>query len=135
MSGVTVYLDRDAIADVVLKLLVPPAPDRVGTSAEATASESNGEVINPADLQRVYREVERRLAEAREFERDEEEVLAELRELFGYEIDVDNDYASTLTAEDADPEADRDVAHRIITALATAFPLSSAQRDALPIAE
>lgn len=135
MSDVTVYLDRDAIADLVLKLLVPLALDRVDTSAEATASELNGEVINPADLRRVYREVERRRAEAREFERDEEETLAELGELFGYEIDVDNDYASTLTAEESDPEADREVAHRIITALAAAFPLAPAQRDALPIAE
>ncbi|MFJ1662517.1 hypothetical protein [Streptomyces anthocyanicus] len=128
-ENVTVYLDREALAEVLLNLLLP----ETGTErspAVATATEINGVSADPAGLQRVYREVAERLAAGR-MDGDEEAVLEELKELFGDDWTVESDGPGSLTAERADQEADREVAHRIITELAEAYPLPSDRWSAL----
>ncbi|MFJ4700579.1 hypothetical protein ACIP5N_21630 [Streptomyces sp. NPDC088768] len=53
--------------------------------------------------------------------------------------DLQDDLAELLggddgTIETADPEAGRETAHQIITALAAAYPLRASVRDSLPLA-
>ncbi|MER8119098.1 hypothetical protein [Streptomyces sp. NPDC094031] len=56
-------------------------------------------------------------------EGEAEDLQDELAELLGGDDD---------TVETADPEADRESAHQIITALAAAYPLPASVRDSLP---
>ncbi|MFI1204804.1 hypothetical protein ACH4VR_36150 [Streptomyces sp. NPDC020883] len=128
-----VYLDREAVAQVAIRLLVPPEPDinpALGVQVEATATQVLGDPENPAFIERVNQYVEQRRAQARStgFESEAE---AALRKLFGTVEDQSG--VTVLDAERIDPEADRDVAHRVIAALAAAFPLSREQLDALPV--
>ncbi|MFG2210532.1 hypothetical protein [Streptomyces sp. NPDC048638] len=118
----SVYLDRKAIKDTVLTLLIPSdGPERRPT-VFATGTEINGGSANPASLDRVYRCVEQQSEYAHlDPEEDAEDVQDELEELFGADV------------ETADPEADRMIAHQIIKALAAAYPLPASDREALPV--
>ncbi|MDX3694870.1 hypothetical protein PV726_31955 [Streptomyces europaeiscabiei] len=129
---VTVYLDREALARAVLTLLLPVQPTSA-EHAEATATEVDGHPENPAILQRVHRHVQHRLNDPRRDREERDHVLDELAGLFGVRLEADHSHEDVLTAEADDPEADREVAHRIITALAAVFPLTSDQLASLPV--
>ncbi|MFE2639467.1 hypothetical protein ACFXKF_32695 [Streptomyces scopuliridis] len=130
---VDVYLDREALAGSLLSLLLP-GDGAARSVVEATATEINGEPANPATLQRVYREVDERLAAGRK-DGDEDSVMDQLMELFGDDWTVESEGPGKLTAEQADVQADRAVAHRIITELAKAYPLPPDQWSDLAVAE
>jgi hypothetical protein len=126
-----VFLDREAVFDVAVGLLVPPGPDvnpALGVRVYATATLVLGDPANPAVVERVHQHVTQERSLGRDIGLEAATERA-LRELFGTE---ESDHGvEQLAAEQADPDADRDVAHRIIVALAAAFPLSREQRDAL----
>lgn len=122
---VSVYLDRIALKNAVLTLLIPPTEPELPPRVEATGTEINGEPDNPASLERAHRHADEQIAIASRVGGDPEDVHDELAELLGGDDD---------TIETADPEADRDTAHQIITALAEAFPLPASVRDGLPLA-
>ncbi|MFG3429404.1 hypothetical protein [Streptomyces californicus] len=128
-ENVTVYPDREALAEALLNLPLPETGTE-RSSAVATATEINGVSADPAPLQRVHRGVAERLAAGRP-DGDEESVLDELKELFGGDWTVERDGPGSHTAERADQEADREVAHRIIIELAEAYPLPSDRWSAL----
>jgi hypothetical protein len=131
---VTVYLDREALARAVLTLLLPlQPPPAEPVEAKATATEVDGHPENPATLQRVHLHVRHRLNEPRRDREERDHVLDELVGLFGVRLEADPSCEDVLTAEADDPEADREVAHRIITALAAVFPLTSDQLASLPV--
>ncbi|MBQ0890670.1 hypothetical protein KBZ94_38120 [Streptomyces sp. RM72] len=121
---VSVYLDRAALKEAVLTLLIPPAEPELRTTVKATGTEINGEPDNPASLERAHRYADERGKDQDIDEGEAEYLQDELAELFG-----DN-----TVIEEADPEADRETAHQIITALAAAFPLPAPLRDSLPLA-
>lgn len=119
---VSVYLDRAALKEAVLTLLIPPAAPELRTTVKATGTEINGEPDNPASLERAHRYADER-GKDQDIDKGEAEYLQdELAELFG-----DN-----TVFEEADPEADRETAHQIITALAAAFPLPASSATASP---
>ena len=127
----SVYLDRTALKNAVLALLIPPAGPEPHPTVFATGTEINGEAANPASLERVHRLVAERTENAHlDDDTDGEELQDELAELLG--ADVDDDGAALI--EKHDPEADRETAHQIITALAAAYPLPAALRESLPLA-
>ncbi|MEV6421653.1 hypothetical protein [Streptomyces sp. NPDC051662] len=131
-ESVQVYLDREALAGSLLNLLLPE--DGAARRVEATATEINGEPANPATLQRVHREVDERLAAGRN-DGDEDSVMDQLMELFGDDWTVESQGPGKLTAEQADVQADRAVALRIIAELAKAYPLPPDQWSDLAVAE
>ncbi|TLQ39297.1 hypothetical protein [Streptomyces marianii] len=122
---VSVYLDRIALKNAVLTLLVPPTEPEPRPRVEATGTEINSETDNPATLERAHRHAEELSALEGDLGGDVEDVQAELAELLG---------GDDGTVETADPEADRKTAHEIITALAAAYPLPPSVRDSLPLA-
>ncbi|MER0476877.1 hypothetical protein ABR737_00655 [Streptomyces sp. Edi2] len=134
-DSVNVYLDREALAETVLRLMMPISHDGSNGTVFATATELNGVPTNPASLIRVHRYVEEQMADVARYGEDEEAEMDRLKELFGDDWAPGSEGEGTLTAEEADPDADQAIAHRIIVALATAFPLPAEQRAALPVAE
>ncbi|WP_328973506.1 hypothetical protein [Streptomyces sp. NBC_00239] len=128
----SVYLDRTALKDAVLTLLIP-SDGPVHRTVFATGTEINGEAANPASLTRVHHYAEQRAEDTHldaEAETGDEDLQDDLAELFG----VDTDEDGRALVEKADPEADRETAHEIIKALAAAYPLPESLRDDLPLA-
>ncbi|GGU49533.1 hypothetical protein [Streptomyces violascens] len=124
----SVYLDRTALKDAVLNLLIPSGGPEPHPTVFATGTEINGEAANPSSLSRVYQYVDQRAEYAHlDAEDDGEDLQDELAELFGADTDEDGG----ALVEKADPEADREIAHEIIKALAAAYPLPAAVREAL----
>ncbi|MFD7620095.1 hypothetical protein [Streptomyces sp. NPDC059802] len=129
----SVYLDRAALKNAVLTLLIPSDGSQPRPTVFATGTEINGEAANPASLSRVHERAEQRAEDTyidAEAEADDEDLEDELAELFG----VDTGEDGRALVETADPEADRETAHEIIKALAAAYPLPQSLRDDLPLA-
>ncbi|MFE7485048.1 hypothetical protein [Streptomyces sp. NPDC057552] len=122
---VSVYLDRTALRNAVLTLLIPPTGPGPHPTVFATGTEISGETHNPASLSRAHREVDERGAHQDLDEEETEDLQDEMAELLG---------GDDGTIETADPEADRETAHQIITALAAAYPLPASVCASLPLA-
>jgi hypothetical protein len=101
----------------------------------ATAIERNGQSSEPATLHRVHHYVEQRIADTHKYGEDEERAIDDLKELFGDDWTVESEDEGRLTAEQADANADQEVAHHIIATLARVYPLAPDQRAALPVTE
>ncbi|MFF8994024.1 hypothetical protein ACF09H_29670 [Streptomyces sp. NPDC014983] len=123
--NVSVFLDRTTLKNAVLTLLIPPADPELHQRVEASGTEINGETDNPASLERAHWYADERIASERRYGGNLEDVHDELAELLGGDDD---------TIETEDPEADRETAHQIITALAAAYPLPASLRNSLPLA-
>ncbi|MEU1072146.1 MULTISPECIES: hypothetical protein [unclassified Streptomyces] len=127
MTVVSVFLTRLDVRDAVVALLAAPDDGRGGAGGVAVKAEFDGGSVK-AVLERVHRYVDEQLADARTYGVCEESVRDDLRALLaGGEAGPG--------AEVADPEADRDVAHQIIAALAARYPLPPDVLAALPVAE
>ncbi|MCX4826531.1 hypothetical protein OG883_43625 [Streptomyces sp. NBC_01142] len=122
----SVYLDRTDLKNAVLALLIPPSGPEPHPTVFATGTEINGEAANPASLSRVHRHLDERAENAHLDDMDADDLQDELAELFGA--------GEGVLIEKADPDADRETAHQLITALAAAYPLPLAVRDSLPLA-
>ncbi|MFF1478081.1 hypothetical protein ACFVYD_10980 [Streptomyces sp. NPDC058301] len=131
MSVGSVYLTRLDLKEAVIALLVSPA-ERQETAIEPTVTAEIGGKPVKATLERVHRYVDEQLAEARTWGVHEQSVRDDLFELLAANPGADEE---SPLLEEADPEADRDVAHQIIAALARRYPLSLEQRATLPVAE
>ncbi|OAR23063.1 hypothetical protein A8W25_26450 [Streptomyces sp. ERV7] len=127
MSVVSVFLTRLDVKDAVVALLAPPAGRPEASVESVVKAEFSGRPVR-ASLERVHRYVDEQLADARTYGVHEQSVRDELVELLAPGV-------GTPALEVADPEADRDVAHQIIAALAQRYPLSPERLAALPVVE
>ncbi|MFI1312806.1 hypothetical protein ACH4TS_22080 [Streptomyces albidoflavus] len=103
--GVSVYLNRTALRNVVLTLLIPPTEPGPHLSVFATGTGISGETYNPANMSRAHPHVDERGADQDLDEEEAEDLQDELAELLG---------GDDGTIEVADPEAGRETAHQII---------------------
>ncbi|MEU5437980.1 hypothetical protein AB0G73_32055 [Streptomyces sp. NPDC020719] len=131
MSVGSVYLTRLDLKDAVIALLASPA-ERQEMAIEPTVTAELGGKPVKATLERVHRYVDEQLADARTWGVHEQSVRDELVQLLAANPGADDE---SPLLEEADPEADRDVAHQIIAALARRYPLSLEQRATLPVTE
>lgn len=131
MSVVSVFLTRLDVKDAVVALLASPAGRQEAAGEPTVKAEFSGRPVKAA-LERVHRYVDQQLADAGTWGVDEQSVRDELVELLAARRDAGEEGP---LLEEADPDADRDVAHQIIAALARAYPLPRELRAALPVAE
>ncbi|MFI1176980.1 hypothetical protein [Streptomyces melanogenes] len=131
MSVVSVYLTRLDLKDAVIGLLVSPADGREMDIEPTVKAEVSGRPVK-ATLERVHRYVDEQLDEARTWGVHEQSVRDDLVELLAGNSGPSEE---SPLLEEADPDADREVAHQIIAALAQRYPLSLEQRATLPVAE
>ncbi|GAA0628271.1 hypothetical protein [Streptomyces crystallinus] len=127
MSVVSVFLTRLDVKDAVLALLAAPAGSWQGRPGPAVPGEFQGVPVK-ASLERVHRYVDEQIADARAYGVHEQSVRDEL-------VGILAGGEGSPAVEVADPDADREVAHQIIAALAERYPLSADALAALPVAE